>query len=55
MKLWEKGAYLVNGKLVESAAGNNPADGTKKTLAYSNTLCYTPIMIVQGKVCPILF
>ena len=35
MKLWEKGAYLVNGKLVESAAGNNPADGAKKTLAYS--------------------
>ena len=35
MKLWEKGAYLVNGKLVESAAGNNPADGAKQTLAYS--------------------
>ncbi len=35
MKLWEKGAYLVNGKLVESANGCNPADGAKKTLAYS--------------------
>ena len=35
MKLWEKGAYLVNGKLSEDAAGSNPADGAKKTLAYS--------------------
>ena len=35
MKLWEKGAYLVNGKLVESADGFNAADGAKKTLAYS--------------------
>ena len=34
MKLWEKGAYLVNGKLSESA-GNSAADGAKKTLAYS--------------------
>ena len=35
MKLWEKGAYLVNGKLSEDAAGSNAADGAKKTLAYS--------------------
>ena len=35
MKLWEKGAYLVNGKLSEDAAGLNAADGAKKTLAYS--------------------
>ena len=35
MKLWEKGAYLVNGKLSETAAGSNVADGAKKTLAYS--------------------
>lgn len=35
MKLWEKGAYLVNGKLVESANGVEKADGIKKTLAYS--------------------
>ncbi len=33
MKLWEKGAYLVNGKLSET--GSNPSDGLKKTLAYS--------------------
>ena len=33
MKLWEKGAYLVNGKLTD--AGSNPADGAKKTMAYS--------------------
>ena len=33
MKLWEKGAYLVNGKLSET--GSNPADGAKKTMAYS--------------------
>ena len=33
MKLWEKGAYLVNGKLSENGA--NPEDGVKKTLAYS--------------------
>ncbi|MCR5613403.1 hydratase [Treponema sp.] len=36
MKLWQKGAYLVNGKLSETGdAGANPADGAKKTLAYS--------------------
>lgn len=35
MKLWEKGAYLVNGKLVENAAGCNAADGQKKTMAFS--------------------
>ena len=33
MKLWEKGAYLVNGKLSETGA--NSADGAKKTMAYS--------------------
>ncbi|MBO7419936.1 MAG: hydratase [Spirochaetaceae bacterium] len=33
MKLWEKGAYLVNGKLSET--GENSADGAKKTMAYS--------------------
>ncbi len=35
MKLWEKGAYLSNGKLVENLAGVNAADGAKKTIAYS--------------------
>ena len=35
MKLWEKGAYLSNGKLIESLAGANAADGAKKTIAYS--------------------
>ena len=35
MKLWEKGAYLSNGKLVETLAGANTADGAKKTIAYS--------------------
>ncbi|MBO4638950.1 MAG: hydratase [Treponema sp.] len=35
MKLWEKGAYLVNGKLSESAAGTTAEYGAKKTLAYS--------------------
>ncbi len=34
MKLWEKGAYLVNGKLYESASCS-AADGAKKTMAYS--------------------
>ena len=33
MKLWQKGAYLVNGKLSET--GSNPDDGRKKTMAYS--------------------
>lgn len=35
MKLWEKGAYLSNGKLVENLAGANAQDGAKKTIAYS--------------------
>ena len=35
MKLWEKGAYLVNGKLSETAVGTTATDGAKKTLAYS--------------------
>jgi len=35
MKLWEKGAYLSNGKLVENLAGANAVDGAKKTIAYS--------------------
>lgn len=34
MKLWDKGAYLLNGKLAESAS-NSQADGSKKTMAYS--------------------
>ncbi len=33
MKLWQNGAYLVNGKLSET--GSNPDDGRKKTMAYS--------------------
>ncbi len=33
MKLWDKGAYLVNGKLSET--GSNSSEGAKKTLAYS--------------------
>ncbi|MCQ2611123.1 MAG: hydratase [Treponema sp.] len=35
MKLWDKGAYLSNGKLVESLAGASPAENAKKTIAYS--------------------
>ncbi len=35
MKLWEKGAFLSGGKLVESVPGKNPADCAKKTIAYS--------------------
>ena len=35
MKLWEKGAYLVNGKLTETSSGSTIDEGTKKTLAYS--------------------
>lgn len=35
MKLWDKGAYLVNGKLSEIAPNTNTDDGAKKTLAYS--------------------
>ncbi|MBP5401705.1 MAG: hydratase [Treponema sp.] len=34
MKLWEKGAYLVNGKL-ESACQTGEEEGRKKTMAYS--------------------
>ncbi len=35
MKLWEKGAFLSGGKLVESVAGKNPAECAKNTIAYS--------------------
>lgn len=35
MKLWDKGAYLVNGKLSEIAPNTNTDDAAKKTLAYS--------------------
>ena len=35
MKLWEKGAYLVNGKLSETATNTNQAEAAKKTIAYS--------------------
>ena len=35
MKLWQSGAYFVDGKLVESADGCNVCDGRKKTMAYS--------------------
>ncbi|MCR5605983.1 MAG: hydratase [Treponema sp.] len=35
MKLWDKGAYLVKGQLVESNGNSNPADSAKKTIAYS--------------------
>lgn len=35
MKLWQSGAYFVDGKLVESADGFNVCDGRKKTMAYS--------------------
>ncbi len=35
MKLWEKGAFLSGGKLVESVPGKNPADCVKNTIAYS--------------------
>ena len=34
MKLWDKGAYLVNGKLTDSASVSQ-AEGCKKTMAYS--------------------
>ncbi len=34
MKLWDKGAYLVNGKLVE-ASNENQSEASKKTIAYS--------------------
>lgn len=35
MKLWENGAFLSGGKLVESVPGKNPADCAKKTISYS--------------------
>ncbi len=35
MKLWEKGAFLSGGKLVESVPGKNPADCAKNTIAWS--------------------
>ena len=35
MKLWEKGAYLVNGKLTENAPGLTQDEARKKTIAYS--------------------
>lgn len=35
MKLWENGAFLSGGKLVESVPGKNPADGAKNTISYS--------------------
>ena len=35
MKLWEKGAFLSGGKLVESVPGKNPADCAKNTISYS--------------------
>ena len=34
MKLWQTGAYLVNGKLEENYSGSKE-DGVKKTIAYS--------------------
>ena len=35
MKLWDKGAYLVNGKLTDSSGASNAEAGKKKTIAYS--------------------
>lgn len=35
MKLWENGAFLSGGKLVESVPGRNPADCAKNTISYS--------------------
>lgn len=35
MKLWENGAFLSGGKLVESVQGKNPADCAKNTISYS--------------------
>lgn len=35
MKLWENGAFLSGGKLVESVTGKNPADCAKNTISYS--------------------
>lgn len=35
MKLWENGAFLSGGKLVESVPGKNQADCAKNTISYS--------------------
>ena len=35
MKLWENGAFLSGGKLVESVPGKNPAECAKNTISYS--------------------
>lgn len=35
MKLWENGAFLSGGKLVESVPDKNPADCAKNTISYS--------------------
>lgn len=35
MKIWENGAFLSGGKLVESVPGKNPADCAKNTISYS--------------------
>lgn len=35
MKLWENGAFLSGGKLVESVPGKNPTDCAKNTISYS--------------------
>ncbi len=35
MKLWQKGAYLSNGKLVESVAGVSQEDAAKNTMSWS--------------------
>lgn len=35
MKLWEKGAFLSGGKLVEAVAGKNPVECAKNTIAWS--------------------
>ena len=35
MKLWEKGAFLSGGKLVEAVAGKNPDECAKNTIAWS--------------------
>ena len=35
MKLWENGAFLSGGKLVESVPGKNTADCAKNTISYS--------------------
>ena len=35
MRLWENGAFLSGGKLVESVPGKNPADCAKNTISYS--------------------